>query len=57
MLRRYEILESYKAENIEEYKELGHSMGYIVLFIDELADLMMRSKETKKELEQSIARL
>ena len=59
MERRYEIMSKTKTKNIENYNEKAKKEGfepfsYIVVIIDELADLMMTSG---KDVEQSIARL
>ncbi len=59
MERRYELMAESRTKNIENYnekikKEGGEHFPYIVVIIDELADLMMTSG---KEVEISIARL
>ena len=59
MERRYELMASTRTKNIENYnekikKEGGEHFPYIVVIIDELADLMMTSG---KDVEVSIARL
>jgi len=59
MERRYELMSDTRTKNIENYnekvkKEGGEHFPYIVVIIDELADLMMTSG---KEVEHSIARL
>lgn len=59
MERRYELMSLTRTKNIENYnarvkKEGGEHLPYIVVIIDELADLMMTSG---KEVEISIARL
>ncbi|MCK4874470.1 MAG: DNA translocase FtsK, partial [Sulfurimonas sp.] len=59
MERRYELMSETRTKNIENYnekikKEGGEHLPYIVVIIDELADLMMTSG---KEVEHSIARL
>ena len=59
MERRYELMSQTKTKNIENYnekitKEGGEHFPYIVVIIDELADLMMTSG---KDVEHSIARL
>ncbi|MEA1956231.1 MAG: DNA translocase FtsK [Campylobacterota bacterium] len=59
MERRYELMAESKTKNIENYNEKIKKIGgeffpYIVVIIDELADLMMTSG---KEVEISIARL
>ena len=58
MLKRYDLATAVNAKNIKEYNEKVDSSKkwpYIVIIIDELADLMM--SWNKKEVEQSIARL
>ncbi len=59
MERRYELMSETKTKNIENYNEKvlregGEHFPYIVVIIDELADLMMTSG---KDVEHSIARL
>jgi S-DNA-T family DNA segregation ATPase FtsK/SpoIIIE len=59
MERRYELMSETRTKNIENYndkvkKEGGEHLPYIVVIIDELADLMMTSG---KDVEHSIARL
>ncbi len=59
MERRYELMAQMRTKNIENYnekvkKEGGEHFPYIVVIIDELADLMMTSG---KDVELSIARL
>ena len=59
MERRYQLMSENKTKNIENYnqkvkKEGGEHFPYIVVIIDELADLMMTSG---KDVEHSIARL
>jgi len=59
MERRYELMAESRTKNIENYNEKvkrvgGENFPYIVVIIDELADLMMTSG---KDVELSIARL
>lgn len=59
MERRYELMAENRTKNIDNYndkvkKEGGEHFPYIVVIIDELADLMMTSG---KDVEHSIARL
>ena len=59
MERRYELMAESRTKNIENYNEKvkregGEHFPYIVVIIDELADLMMTSG---KDVELSIARL
>ncbi len=59
MERRYTLMSKTKTKNIENYNEKAqkegyNTMPYIVVVIDELADLMMTSG---KDVEYSIARL
>ncbi len=58
MLRRYDLATSVNARNLKEYNakvEKDKRLPYIVMVIDELADLMM--SWNKKEVEQSISRI
>ena len=59
MERRYQLMSETRTKNIENYNEKAKSekrdpLPYIVVIIDELADLMMTSG---KDVEYSIARL
>lgn len=56
MERRYDLLEKYGVRNIKGYNKLEgiEKLPYIVIVIDELADLMMT---TGKEVENAIVRL
>lgn len=59
MERRYAMMSDTRTKNIENYNEKigkngGEELPYIVVIIDELADLMMTSG---KDVEHSIARL
>lgn len=61
MERRYDLLAGCSVRNIEEYNDKieagklhGEKLPYIVVVVDELADLMMSSA---KEVEEPIARL
>jgi S-DNA-T family DNA segregation ATPase FtsK/SpoIIIE len=60
MEKRYRLMAEKKVRHISEYRKLAKSnkslvsMPYLVIVIDELADLMMLSK---KAIEQPIARL
>ena len=58
MLRRYDLATAVKARNLTEYNEKvsnKEKLPYIVIVIDELADLMMSGM--KKEVEWNIARI
>jgi len=55
MERRYKLMAKARVKNIENYnKKAEEKLPYIVIIIDELADLMMTSG---KDVEYSIARL
>jgi len=58
MLRRYDLAVAKKARNLQEYNakvSKEERLPYIVIVVDELADLMM--SWNKKEVESSIARI
>lgn len=58
MLRRYDLETAVNARNLKEYNEKvsqDKKLPYIVIVVDELADLMMSGN--KKEVETSIARV
>ena len=58
MQRRYDLATQVKARNFKEYNEKVEKekkLPYIIIVIDELADLMMSGN--KKEVEGSIARI
>ncbi len=58
MLRRYDLAKSINARNLKEYNakvKKDEKLPYIVIIVDELADLMM--SWNKKEVEWSIARI
>lgn len=58
MLRRYDLATKVNAKNLQEYNakvQKSERLPYIVIVIDELADLMM--SWNKKEVEWSIVRL
>jgi S-DNA-T family DNA segregation ATPase FtsK/SpoIIIE len=55
MERRYRLLEEAKVKSFDSYNEAGEEkLPYIVIIVDELADLMMVAS---KDVEASIARL
>lgn len=58
MLRRYQLASKINAKNLMEYNqkvEKNDRFHYIIIIIDELADLMM--SWNKKEIEDNIARI
>lgn len=58
MLRRYQLASKVNAKNLIEYNEKvdkNDRFHYIIIIIDELADLMMSGN--KKEIEDNIARI
>jgi len=58
MLRRYDLAVKMKARNLQEYNAKmtkAEKLPYIVIVVDELADLMMSGN--KKEVEGSISRI
>jgi len=51
---RYQLLAKVGARNIDSYNQKGEKIPYIVIIIDELADLMMVSRD---QIESAITRL
>lgn len=45
MDRRYKTLKKHGCRNISEYQSKGRKMNYIVVFIDELADLVLNNRD------------
>lgn len=54
MERRYIVLEESGCKNIEQYREKGNKMPYVVMFFDELADIIIQDRNF---VEESIMRL
>lgn len=54
MEERYQLLAKVGARNIDAYNKKGERIPYIVIIIDELADLMMVSRD---QIESAITRL
>ncbi len=54
MERRYSAMAEVGVRNVHEYRKLGHEMPFLVVIIDELADLMMVAG---KEVEMHIVRI
>jgi S-DNA-T family DNA segregation ATPase FtsK/SpoIIIE len=54
METRYKTLAKHKVRNISAYHDLGYEMPYIVVVIDEFADLMQTSAKT---VESAVTRL
>ena len=55
MERRYRLLADARVRNIKAYKEAGNELPYIVVFIDEFADLMQTGGKTLEGLVQRLA--
>lgn len=53
MEERYQKLEQAQCRNIEEYNKTGKHMQYIVLVIDEFADLIMRANVEEKSKDKA----
>jgi S-DNA-T family DNA segregation ATPase FtsK/SpoIIIE len=51
---RYRLLQKYKVKNIDEFNSKFHKLPYIVVVCDEIADLMMLSKN---QVEESLVRI
>lgn len=56
MENRYKILQASKVKNIASYRSQGGDMQYMVVVIDELADLLL-SADVKAGIEKNIIRL
>lgn len=56
MQRRYQVLKQNKSKNIGSFQKKGGKMGYIIIVIDELSDLMMTTS-TESNVENNIVRL
>ncbi|MDD5584072.1 MAG: DNA translocase FtsK 4TM domain-containing protein [Candidatus Omnitrophica bacterium] len=57
MERRYQLLAGEGARNIDAYNKNGNKMPYIVVIVDELADLMVVAKENIETAIQRLAQL
>jgi S-DNA-T family DNA segregation ATPase FtsK/SpoIIIE len=55
MERRYRLLADARVRNIKAYREAGNDLPYIVVFIDEFADLMQTGGKTLEGLVQRLA--
>lgn len=56
MENRYKKLKDMRVKNIADYLKQASDMSYLVIVIDELADLML-SSETRADIENSIVRI
>ena len=45
MDRRYQLLKDNNCRNVKEFRDRGHKLNYIAVFIDELCDLLMNNKK------------
>lgn len=54
MEERYQLLAKVSARNIDAYNQKGEKLPYIVVIIDEMADLMMTARD---QIESTITRL
>jgi S-DNA-T family DNA segregation ATPase FtsK/SpoIIIE len=57
MERRYHLLANEGARNIDVYNKSGKKMPYIIIIVDELADLMVVAKENIETAIQRLAQL
>ncbi|MDD5194115.1 MAG: DNA translocase FtsK [Candidatus Omnitrophica bacterium] len=57
MERRYQLLAGEGARNIDMYNKNGNKMPYIIIIVDELADLMVVAKENIETAIQRLAQL
>lgn len=59
MEERFDMFKNVRARNMEEYRSrTGDSIPYIVIVVDEYADLMLMGKpKDRKEVEQKISRI
>lgn len=51
MNRRYDLLAANKVRNIAEYHQTGRKMPYIVVIIDEFADLILSDKSVEAQIQ------
>jgi DNA segregation ATPase FtsK/SpoIIIE, S-DNA-T family len=57
MERRYKLLAAAGSRNIEMYNKAGNKLPYIVVIVDELADLMIVARESIETAIQRLAQL
>ncbi len=57
MEKRYKLLAEAGCRNIKAYLKVGHKMPYIVIVVDELADLMVVARENIETTIQRLAQL
>jgi S-DNA-T family DNA segregation ATPase FtsK/SpoIIIE len=57
MDRRYEVLHDAAVRNIKEYNRKNVTMPYIVIVIDELADLILTASDEDADMETMLIRL
>jgi len=55
MERRYRLMSEARVRNIKAYREAGNDLPYIVVFIDEFADLMQTGGKVLEGLVQRLA--
>ena len=57
MVRRYKLLHGDGSRNIDAYNKKGNKLPYIIIVIDELADLMVVARENIETAIQRLAQL
>lgn len=50
MNRRYAMLRNTNCSNIQQYRSRGNSMPYLVVIIDELAEIILQDKDLEKQI-------
>lgn len=50
MNRRYAMLRNTNCSNIQQYRSRSNSMPYLVVIIDELAEIILQDKDLEKQI-------
>ena len=59
MERRYELFRKYGCKNLNEYKKIagGENVPYLIILVDEYADLIMAQQHNRKRIELCVDRI